>query len=475
MLPMLFSLSIAPYNNSWDDSEYLANTEIDFDIRNELIECLFVLGLDPVLEICQKKFNNLDEYFEVIRHLKSHGYEKDFNWLTNLGKRELSTIIRELKNHPERLQIKPEITNGSVTIAQIPTYFPENIIEQKAVSESHQYKYVQFQKNIRRFNVTGVPEPFGKGLMTGFVPALRDHQRKAIAYELPSGRDKNNRPLYRWIPFPPKICRPKEELKKGGFKVLTHGGDVSPYVGFTLITRQPSKKERVSCSFDPTLLGVFEKHNLKRIVPQIRVDESRMIAVNLGPNLHDLINQGYRLKKPDERSGDKQFLLSSFVELAENIDTLHSLDIVHRDIKLENMFLSNGHIHLSDLDSMGIVGKLAPFGGTTFYHHPVFRKKKNDAGKLKIMNDNADRNSVINAYKKDQHTFFFTLMLTRFSKKQEISDYLVRDFISNLPCSKDLQKELENFYIDPSRYTLSEPIASYLKSPMSWIKKIISS
>lgn len=303
------------------------------------------------------------------------------------------------------------------------------------------------QNQIRSYNVTCVPEPKGS------VPALRltpDNKNKigeAIAYRIDSN----------WVKPPPEIIgrsTEEAELDKGGFKSLTHRN--KKYVGLTIFNLpgyETFSGDNIECQ------QIVQQFNLKRIVPQCRVNETLMISKNLGEALdYSAYYRSYLYNCAD------------FVELAQEIDRLHDNQIILRDIKAANMFFHDGCVHISDLDSMGKVGSFDFWLATPSCLPEIF-------GIQDYTMDNAGKDASINGYKKDQHTFFASLIeiqlwtvdrrraeecqddVGKYSPYTEI-DY--QRFTKSLPCGLALQLELFDFLMDPEHHSLKHPLADYI-------------
>ncbi len=291
------------------------------------------------------------------------------------------------------------------------------------------------QKFIRRHNVTEVKEPDAD------VPALRDKNMKAIAWKILPESDDH-------FPFVPYPEHPADVGAKGSYKQLTHRtkGSGKQFVGLAL-------EDPYSPTLDPVFLPILQKHHLDNIKPQFRIDSRRLIAEDLGEyNLHRLVARNQYKFDP-----------THFKALASNVDTLHSLNIVHRDIKLQNMFFREGHVFLSDLDTMGYEGTFSSDIGTREYLAPEFLFNGS-----RIIHDNASRDQPVNAYKKDQYTFFMAMILASNSGVKpvlgKLNERAIDEFCELLPCDADKKAELKGFMLTPASNRLSVPLSSYLES-----------
>lgn len=134
------------------------------------------------------------------------------------------------------------------------------------------------------------------------------------------------------------IKKPKKIIQNninhsGTYKVLTHQDH--DYVGLSL------KFPKLFTAITPNILEIIKK--LHFIIPQIKVNNKLLISPNLGEGtLYDKLKNGLKFDN-----------ITSFKDLILELEILHQQNIVHRDIKIENLFFKNNKIYLSDLDSMG--------------------------------------------------------------------------------------------------------------------------
>jgi hypothetical protein len=329
-------------------------------------------------------------------------------------------------------------TGGLKTIDEFKAYIHKNLNRNQAVVEYIDKKTIKnvtvAQSRIRSFLATRRKET------RGVVPALRDDKGNIVAYEVNPGRNAEGKKQYRWVAMPPSV---ENFHRQGGFKVLTHEND--RYVGFTL-------KDADSDTLSSGMLGILASNNFHYISPQIRVNDTQLIAKNLGArDLWTEINVDKR----------KTFRVQHFRRLATELDRLHGMNIVHRDIKPENMFFKGSNMVLVDLDSMGRVGTFLGSFGTPEYVPDVFQIEEVD---------NLGKEWNINAYKKDQYAFLKTvaeatlcLSTNDFNGQRKLSH--ITTFSSRLPCSDSLKINLRKFLSDPLKYELTNPLTDYFNRP----------
>ena len=262
------------------------------------------------------------------------------------------------------------------------------------------------------------------------VAALRNSDGQVIAYKV---RQEKGR--YPWV-APPK----KTSGEDGAKKRLTGRSD-----GFVELTiKHPDSFEHVN-TFKLQTLNFIREHKLDRFVPQIRVSRDKLMSVDMGEkDLFAYMDEGYRCQP------------SHFKELARQIQILHSNGYVHRDIKSENMFLKDGAIYLTDLDSMGRSGDFShhEFAGTSEYAHPaliriVWFTTYNDIGV---------------AVRLDQYAFVMSMMTPNHNSEPRNGCYSVqtiRQFVGGLPCDQARKWDLFKFMLDPVSNALNYALDEY--------------
>lgn len=236
------------------------------------------------------------------------------------------------------------------------------------------------------------------------VPALRDDKGIAIAYKVKPERNEQGLKQYPWVRMPPKIVDPAKLNREGTNKKLTHEND--QYVGFTL-------NSTVTITVSQETLDFLVKNNFQLIQPQIRVNQNQMMAINLGPS--DLWQ--------DVHINKKKFKPADFKKLASELDRLHSLGWVHRDIKPGNIVVHPelGPV-LVDLDPMGAVGKFDSAEVSTYDYLPdghfvrdwdFFGLPYDRYVPAEFSGDGVDNcgsDQKFNAYKKDQYAFLLSVI-----------------------------------------------------------------
>ena len=125
------------------------------------------------------------------------------------------------------------------------------------------------------------------------------------------------------------------------------------------------------------------------------------------------------------------------------------------------MFFFDGHIHLTDTDLMGKVGIFPCDNGTMSRLPKVFQN---------VRCDNNDRTAPMSAYKKDQYSFFVSMIEARYKKRPttETPPFpgdTIQKFVKALRCDESLQRELLNFLSNPALHALSQPMINYLVAP----------
>ncbi len=176
----------------------------------------------------------------------------------------------------------------------------------------------KIQKLVRGFLVRGRVDK-----ETGFHKIINE-KHKNIGFRSPT--------LQKVLEDPTDNHLTNNNLPRGAFKTMVykHSGKS---VG--LIIHNKNSWERME-KVPAKILKIF--NNTPRIVPQYQVTNNLLVAVDLGENLREI---KYKLTSEN---------LKDFKPLILDIERLHKKQIIHRDIKPDNMFLKNGEIYLSDVD-----------------------------------------------------------------------------------------------------------------------------
>ncbi len=451
----------SPHKTIIDPTSQINQDSLASDTASALQQRVFVLANSRITDACNSacEADVLDEFMAVAADLANAEKNGPIDGQYIKVGSDSGTIV-----------IKQNLSFGNAWLTlsvgdfEFPTMnFTDIASLQNHIKHSIQ-KITYFQAHIRRHNATQRHEPKGQ------VPALRYPDGTVFAYKIGENSDKH----LGWACFPPPI--PYKNLQGGGaYKKCTHADD--NWVGLTL-HRTPDMP-------DPAILEIIIDKKFDKIVPQFRVNKTQMISKNLGYELFDLMRSGHVFKA------------AHFVELAKQIHELHELDIVLRDIKLENMFLkhqkvdkvsliekyinsgawefcedkenmdlksiciSGLHVHLSDLDSMGKVGSFKGNFCTNTYLTTEF---------LENCNDNAPRTRPFNAYEKDQFAFFSSMMFfdaesngqSNGGKLDLFIPRYIDQFLKALPCDIALKSNLKNFLLCPKKIFLHSPLHHYL-------------
>ncbi len=264
-----------------------------------------------------------------------------------------------------------------------------------------------------------------------WVPVLKDSNGEVLGYKIGWGPGK-----YPWVAPPPLDLG-----EDGGNKWRTGMND--ELVELTI--KDPDAFESVN-TFTKQTLDFIVHNNLDRLIPQIRVSRSKLIARNMGKNdLFGLVN------------GGEKFAPSCFKDLARQLQFLHKNGYVHRDIKIGNMFFKSGQMYLSDLDTMGKPGEFRykGFAGTREYAHPDLIGNRY----------NTDSNDAVNAVKLDQYAFINSMIAACTGTLTETGIYpeqTIAQFIKGLPCDAASKKNLADFLLNPVTKSLKYDLDTYL-------------
>jgi hypothetical protein len=254
---------------------------------------------------------------------------------------------------------------------------------------------------------------------------IRNSTKKVIAYKI-NDLNKNN-----FIKVPPQII----DLEiKGYNKKLTHR-DIN-YVGLSLINQN-------YVSFNKSILdNMF--NNEHHFVIQYRVNHTLLLSANMGNDLFELLKKEFMFK------------VESFLPLVNEIDILHENNIVHRDIKLENMFYKNGEIFLSDLDNMGEIGSFKSIAGTYIFPVDMFIKSKIDFYNDKVLAKKQDKYTLLSVL---YMCFIKIDVLDNYSNKffgKKIDEFL------NICINPNYHDQVKKFLLDPISYDINDPLSKLL-------------
>ena len=200
---------------------------------------------------------------------------------------------------------------------------------------------------------------------------------------------------------------------------------------------------------------MIKDNKLEDFVPQTRVNETLILSENLGDNLFNSI-----LKK------DYKFSATDFKHLANQLDFFHSKNMVHRDIKLENLFFDNEkkRIRISDLDGCGKIGD---------FKKPL-SPGEHLSSTVRLFTTKCQRNTLFQnnstlSVKFDQFCWLYT-MLEAYNGKlfyndlQMVAALKTGEFVPFLnECIKSEQIDnVKNFLLDPINYSI-ENLSHVLK------------
>lgn len=277
---------------------------------------------------------------------------------------------------------------------------------------------------------------------------------------------KGGRPVYkifgRLVEMPARLSGP---ARSGATKELTHRSE--QFVGLTLhdrsIENEKNPLNRDFNTFNQAILKFIVDHGFKRIVPQVRVNETQLMSKNVGSD--DLAHM--------TRDGSYHFSHHHFLEVAQELDLFHQAGHAHRDIKPENMAFSNGHVHLLDLDTAGSIGSFKNrVNVTTTAYIPLVLRGG-------YYNVEAMGGTQLNAGKTvDQYAFLSSMMI---ASKSGVLDGTgtyhqseVDVFLAKLPCSDARKLALSNFFKSPVRHPLPEALSVYLTAPVEVAPTVVT-
>lgn len=215
-------------------------------------------------------------------------------------------------------------------------------------------------------------------------------------------------------------------MHEGASKILTHKTHDSNYANSEL--KNPNiigLTLKNSSNFDcinPSILVVIKANHLNCFVIQYRINENMLISQNVGDDMYDLVfyKQTYI------------FNIKHFAKLATQLDTLHELHLVHRDLKLNNMGIikdsitNEENIVVFDNDTMVKIGEVLSNAGTAYY---------TPAEKFLTKDVMDDLGSQIN---RDKYNFLVSIIITCHKElihcdlnNVQIPDYIIEKFIKN--------------------------------------------
>lgn len=264
----------------------------------------------------------------------------------------------------------------------------------------------------------------------GGAPTLRENGGEIVGYRINRRFIKSDN-----IKFVPSNGIAQE----GTSKTLTHKTSDSDYpsqelknpnvVGLTL--KNPNKFNGI----DRSIFGLIKANHLDCFIIQYRMNEIMLISQDVGNDIHSLIfeKQTYI------------FDIRHFAKLATQLDTLHKLNIVHRDLKLENMGIvidsitGEYYVGVFDNDTMIKAAEALNLVGTEYYT-PTEKFLTKD-----VMNDIG---SQIN---RDKYNFLVSMIIASNTKlmdfnlsKAQIPDDIIEKFvIDNIKLEH--QQSIRNF------------------------------
>lgn len=280
--------------------------------------------------------------------------------------------------------------------------------------------------NAQRRRATGMATPHA------LHPTLKDRAGKIVAYQKLDYRGTG----YRWRALPPAV--PKGASKAGSYNRITHRDQ-------DVVRTASQPVPHINYSFNKKILQVIRDNNLSRIVPALPINNVLSVAPNLGEA--DLFAQVHAKSSP------YQFDPAHFALLAGDLDTLHRHGGVHRDIKLNNIFVVNGVAVLTDTDTMAFARTLSPFRyfGRPDHIHVRLRSP----------------GRPINHVDVDQYTFFGAMIMAQSRCRGHDTDGTyttaqITRLVDALPCHAVLKEDLRRFMTDPVAHPLTLPTQFYV-------------
>ena len=120
---------------------------------------------------------------------------------------------------------------------------------------------------------------------------------------------------------------------------------------------------------------------------ELQCNEKKYVSMPLfhGAELYDLVTT---YGAPHKGLGlSKEIVLTIMLGILTRLDELHKKNIVHRDVKLENILVNTEkwEINLIDYDNSAPNGSRLRVTGTSTYHHEDIKKRKQTIDKLMIV------------------------------------------------------------------------------------------
>jgi serine/threonine protein kinase len=137
-------------------------------------------------------------------------------------------------------------------------------------------------------------------------------------------------------------------------------------------------EQREGCQLEIQLLQSLEHPGIVEYVESFQLPKSSMLCIVMafceGGDLTNFVKKQRSMKLAEKD------VLDYFVQMALALHYMHSRNILHRDLKTQNIFLKNGFLKLGDFGISKILDNSMDFAqtciGTPYYMSPELFKNK---------------------------------------------------------------------------------------------------